>query len=322
VVPILRRRAKFVRSATREAARCRFRPTPYLVCRTHVPPDDHRPPDEALAQRAGALGRAHGRGVRDAGRGTGSGAGCAPGPHRPHTRTPAPPATRSSPAQTPAECGRPTRAGLRLAGPPSAGTGRLTTPPRRRPVWEDGRAGRAGAASAPQAQCTRAAFGRLERLGRPARRRAGSSPAAAWVRRPPPRGFVARRRGSVARRRGSVARRRADERQLRLGKEARSGAGRPRLSSLSAVRLQLDKRPPHERRPAGSPGSADPPRNPHLPYPAQLTSARFAGRTTRAVGVRRPRRTHHASSPGSSRMSPNTVVRGPASRSPDVTPPA
>jgi hypothetical protein len=219
VVPILRRRAKFVRSATREAARCGFRPTPYLVCRTHVPPDDHRPPDEALAQRAGALGRAHGRGVRDAGRGTGSGAGCAPGPHRPHTRTPAPPATRSSPAQTPAECGRPTRAGLRLAGPPSAGTGRLTTPPRRRPVWEDGRAGRAHSSNA---------LGpprwRLERLGA--------------CDEAPRRGGRPRRRHAPAGDRGA-------------GQAAASRAGRSRMSSKTVVaepwRRSRGVRPPRTR---------------------------------------------------------------------------
>ena len=49
--------------------------------------------------------------------------------HRPHARPPAPPATRSSPAQAQAQSGHATRTGLRLAGTPSAGTGRLTTPP-------------------------------------------------------------------------------------------------------------------------------------------------------------------------------------------------
>src|SRR5919202_1693962 len=69
-------------------------------------------------------------------------------PHRPHARAPAPPATRSSPPQTPTRTGRVSDPGLHHAGTPSPGAAGLT-PARRRPVWEDGRAGRAGA-TAPQ----------------------------------------------------------------------------------------------------------------------------------------------------------------------------
>ena len=125
----------------------RFRPTPALASRTHVPIlDDTRPPDQALVSRAGARRRRHGAGVRHAGRGTCPAAHAAGRVHRPHVRTPAPPATPSSCARAPARHGPPARPGLRHAGLPSPGTQALTALALRRPVWEDGRAGEAGAA--------------------------------------------------------------------------------------------------------------------------------------------------------------------------------
>ena len=153
------------RSATRTSlARCGFRPTPYLVCRTHVPPDDHRPPDKRslrelvraavdTAAEFATLGEAHRL------RSASSRRRLASPPPRARTRT-AGHSVVTSAARRPSPV-RATRTGLRLAGSPSAGTRAPDHAARRRPVWEDGRAGRA----APSSNALGPPLRRLERLG-------------------------------------------------------------------------------------------------------------------------------------------------------------
>jgi hypothetical protein len=150
-----------------------FRPTPPLGFRTHVPRADDPPTEQALAPRAGARCRGNGTGVRDAGRGNArsrtcvgggnravSGAHCAAG--RPHRRPPAPPANRPSAIQAQERNAPSAPTGLPRAGTSLGEQAGLTA--RRRPVWEDGSAGRPGALpGAPVFIASRAALtGRLE----------------------------------------------------------------------------------------------------------------------------------------------------------------
>jgi hypothetical protein len=131
-----------------------FRPNPSLPFRTHVPRADEPPIEQTLAPRVGARCRGNGTRVRDAGRGNarsrrhdggGSPAGLvAPrAAGRPHRRPPAPPADRSSATQAPERHGPPARTGLSHAGASPGEQAGLTAA--RRPVWEDGSAGRPGA---------------------------------------------------------------------------------------------------------------------------------------------------------------------------------
>jgi hypothetical protein len=155
-----------------------FRPIPSLPFRTHVPRADDPPIEQTLAPRAGARCRGNGTRVRDAGRGNarsrsgvGGGSPAAVGrpsaSDRPHRRPPAPPAHRSSATQAPERHGPPARAGLPHAGTSPGEQAGLTA--RRRPVWEDGSAGRPGALPrAPVFIASRAALhGRLECGGAP-----------------------------------------------------------------------------------------------------------------------------------------------------------
>jgi len=138
----------------RESRGYPFRPTAALPSRTHVPRADDPPIEQALAPRAGARCRGNGTRVRDAGRGNArprtraeGGSPAARCAHRragrPHRRPPAPPASRSSASQAPERHGPPPRPGLPHAGPSPGAQAGLTA--RRRPVWEDGSAGRPGA---------------------------------------------------------------------------------------------------------------------------------------------------------------------------------
>jgi hypothetical protein len=131
-----------------------FRPIPSLPFRTHVPRADDPPIEQALAPRAGARCRGNGTRVRDAGRGNarsrrciggGSPAACVASrvAGRPHRRPPAPPADHSSATKAPERHGPPPRPGLSHAGASPGEQAGLTA--RRRPVWEDGSAGRPGA---------------------------------------------------------------------------------------------------------------------------------------------------------------------------------
>jgi len=171
------------------------RPPPYLL-RTHVPNADDTSTEQTLAPRAGAGCCGNGTGVRDTGRGnprlrgrqaTGSPAGPdAPRPaERPHRRAPAPPTDQSSAPRASARRCRPTRAGLPHAGTSPGDQAALTA--RRRPVWEDGSAGRPGALpGAPDFTASRAA-------PRGAAREAGADSVAKGVRHdnePPRRRLV------------------------------------------------------------------------------------------------------------------------------------
>jgi hypothetical protein len=131
-----------------------FRPTAPIRFRTHVPQADDTPTEQPLAPRAGARCRGNRTGVRDAGRGkarfrTGPGGGATASRDldtwsgRPHRRAPAPSANSSSATRAPRRQHRPACAGLPLAGTSPGNTAALTA--RRRPVWEDGSAGRPGA---------------------------------------------------------------------------------------------------------------------------------------------------------------------------------
>ncbi len=145
-----------------------FRPTPTLALRTHVPRADDPPTDQALAPRAGARCRGNGTRVRDAGRGNarprprsaaGSPArrGASGRAGRPHRRAPASPADPSSAPPAPRRQRPPTRTGVPHAGRQAGAQARLTA--RRRPVWEDGSAGRPGALpGAPDFNASRAAL--------------------------------------------------------------------------------------------------------------------------------------------------------------------
>ena len=208
-------RAHFPRSRAKSGvgagrARRPFRPTAPLPFRTHVPRADDPPIEQALAPRAGARCRGNGTRVRDAGRGNArsrrhDGAGSPAVPRapaaagRPHRRPPAPPATRSSATQAPERHGPPPRPGLPHAGPSPGEQADLTA--RRRPVWEDGSAGRPGALpGAPDFIASRAALhGRPEcveavRSGgvrsRDQALRVGAAAEAPWPRK-------ARRRGEL-----------------------------------------------------------------------------------------------------------------------------
>ena len=153
------------------------RPPPYLL-RTHVPNADDTSTEQTLAPRAGAGCCGNGTGVRDTGRGnprlrgrqaTGSPAGPdAPRPaERPHRRAPAPPTDQSSAPRASARRCRPTRAGLPHAGTSPGDQAALTA--RRRPVWEDGSAGRPGASPGRRTSPPLGPplAGRPESLGRP-----------------------------------------------------------------------------------------------------------------------------------------------------------
>jgi len=126
---------------------------PALPSRTHVPRADDTSTEQALAPRAGARCRWNGTRVRDAGRGNarphrGEGPGSPAGPPtlraagRPHRRPPAPPTAHTSATRAAERQRPPTRAGLPHAGLPPGGKAGLIR--RRRPVWEDGSAGRPG----------------------------------------------------------------------------------------------------------------------------------------------------------------------------------
>ena len=115
----------------------RFRPTPAVPSRTHVPRADDTSTEQALASRAGARCRGNGTRVRDAGRGnprsrthaaTGSpaGGGAARPTDRPHRRPPAPTADTSSATQAPGRHDAPARPGLPHAGPSHGDTAGLT----------------------------------------------------------------------------------------------------------------------------------------------------------------------------------------------------
>ena len=167
-----RRRAK---SAVRRGrSRRPFRPTPPLPFRTHVPRADDTSTEQALASRAGARCRGNGTRVRDAGRGNarprgvhGTGSPACPGTlraaGRPHRRPPAPPTAHTSATRAPRRHRPPARPGLPHAGPSPGGQAGLTA--RRRPVWEDGSAGRPGALpGAPDFIASRAAPHRAARV--------------------------------------------------------------------------------------------------------------------------------------------------------------
>jgi hypothetical protein len=104
----------------RTLAGARFRPTRTLALRTHVPPDDHQSPAQALAPRAGAGRYGNSARVRHAGRGNHAPAVPTAGQCRPHVRASAPPTRRSSSAQSPAGNGPAARTGLPLAHPQAA----------------------------------------------------------------------------------------------------------------------------------------------------------------------------------------------------------
>ena len=162
-----------------------FRPTATLALRTHVPRADDPPTDQALAPRAGAWCRGNGTRVRDAGRGNarsrsrsaaGSPAcgGASGEAGRPHRRAPASPAHRSSAPSAPGRQRPSPRTGVPDAGLATGEQARLTA--RRRPVWEDGSAGRPGALpGAPDFIASRAALHRAARVR-------WSGRAAAWRR--------------------------------------------------------------------------------------------------------------------------------------------
>jgi hypothetical protein len=152
----------------------RFRPTRFLPFRTHVPRADHPSTEQALAPRAGARGRGNGHRVRDAGRGNsrprGRSGSCTPavpeafrGVHRPHRRAPAPPTYLKSAHPAPGRLCTPPRSGLQDAGSSPGIQAGLTA--RRRPVWEDGAAGRTSSPLGPPAPRS----GRPERWSRLAR---------------------------------------------------------------------------------------------------------------------------------------------------------
>ena len=210
-----------------DASGHRFRPTPPLPSRTHVPHADDTPATHTLAPRAGARGRRHGTRVRDAGRGhprprgtagSGSPAGArtARAAHRPHHRAPAPPPAGASAACAQERHRPPPRPGLHHAGLPT-GTGadlNRTAP----------RSGRTGAPDGlptplgpPQDRAARVLWGRWRRLvgwsGRP-------RPAGARQLRPRRPGWG--RLAARDERRRSGAR---GERRLRLGRAAGRGWG-------------------------------------------------------------------------------------------------
>src|SRR5215211_4264897 len=151
-----------------------FRPTPRVPFRTHVPRADDTPAEQALAPRAGARCRGNGTRVRDAGRGNARPRGCrrAGSPAalrslhaagRPHRRPPAPPAPDRSATRAPRRHRPPARPGLPYAATSPGGTAVLTAA--RRPVWEDGSAGRPGALpGAPDFNASRAAPHRVARV--------------------------------------------------------------------------------------------------------------------------------------------------------------
>jgi hypothetical protein len=149
--------------APTDVAPSQFRPTPPLPFRTHVPRADDTSTEQALAPRAGARCRGNGTRVRDAGRGNarriasrrpgspagsdarigspaGSGWVCRVG--RPHDRSPAPTTAHTSATRAPQRHRPPARPGLPHAGTSPGTTAGLTAG--RRPVWEDGSAGRPG----------------------------------------------------------------------------------------------------------------------------------------------------------------------------------
>ena len=221
-----------------------FRPTPTLALRTHVPRADDPPTDQALAPRAGARCRGNGTRVRDAGRGnarsrsrsaTGSPAcrGASGRAGRPHRRAPASPADPSSAPPAPRRQRPPTRTGVPSAGLAAGEQARLTA--RRRPVWEDGSAGRPGALpGAPDFTASRAALHRAARVrgaasGRGRRRAATRHPRASAA-APIHRAGSATAHGAPRRRRARDRRRGRDR-----PRDRRAARGRGRAVVVADV---------------------------------------------------------------------------------------